>query len=344
MGGVVLDLYKINWLLAIEYETLKIQRNELDEILNEKKYSGNEKKILENILKNYKEIIDFIDETSTKNLSKDNLEYKRIGFVTRSILQPIYMLRNNKSSNSEELLYDIFDKTLKIKSYIIGCFFNSDVADERNKIIQIVSDLKVKVEEVDSIVTTNKLLSDDLRNKTINQIYTKDSSKFKKIAIIYEAAFYILLFLMAFYFFGYHFEINTSFLSFKIGEHISSLNKPEFYIQKISLIILTSSLAAFFLKRSFMSRRLADEAYRTAHEIDGLPRYMIGLPNELKEKIRFDLAYKYFGNGIHHESYTGSENLMHENIKANTEFFKVVKDLTPKVEAAKEEKAAKDAV
>ena len=47
----------------------------------------------------------------------------------------------------------------------------------------------------------------------------------------------------------------------------------------------------------------------------------------MKEKIRFDLAYKYFGNGIHHESYTGGENLMHENMKANTDFIMAVKDL-----------------
>jgi len=52
------------------------------------------------------------------------------------------------------------------------------------------------------------------------------------------------------------------------------------------------------------------------------------MPDEMKEKLRFDLAYKYFGNGIHHDSYTGGENLMHENIKANTEFLKSVKDLS----------------
>jgi len=49
---------------------------------------------------------------------------------------------------------------------------------------------------------------------------------------------------------------------------------------------------------------------------------MKDLPQEIQDKIHFDLAYKYFGNGIYHENYTGGENLMHENIKENTEFFK----------------------
>ena len=91
-----------------------------------------------------------------------------------------------------------------------------------------------------------------------------------------------------------------------------------------------------------MNRRLADDAYRTAKELDALPRYMAGMPNEMKEKIRFDLAYKYFGNGIYHESYTGGENLMHENIKANTDFIKAIKDASAAIpENKKVEKGEK---
>lgn len=66
---------------------------------------------------------------------------------------------------------------------------------------------------------------------------------------------------------------------------------------------------------------------------------MEGMSDEMKEKIRFDLAYNYFGNGIHHESYTGGENLMHENIKANTDFIKAVKDLSPKAEKTEKDKS-----
>ena len=34
-----------------------------------------------------------------------------------------------------------------------------------------------------------------------------------------------------------------------------------------------------------MNRRLADDAYRTAKELDALPRYMEGMSEEMKEKM-----------------------------------------------------------
>jgi hypothetical protein len=38
-----------------------------------------------------------------------------------------------------------------------------------------------------------------------------------------------------------------------------------------------------------MNRRLADDAYRTAKELDALPRYMEGMPEEMKEKFALTL-------------------------------------------------------
>ncbi|MNY93322.1 hypothetical protein D3C78_97320 [compost metagenome] len=201
----------------------------------------------------------------------------------------------------------------------------------------IIDDLNKKKIELETKIQENEILSDDLKNKKVNEIFEDDSEKFKNLARRYEIAFYIALAFLFLYFFGWYIEIDTANFKFKFAEQFYENHTPTFYVQKISLIILSTTLAAFLLKRSFMNRRLADEAYRTAKELDALPRYMEGMPEEMKEKIRFDLAYKYFGNGIHHESYTGGENLMHENIKANTDFIKAVKDLSPKVEVPKAE-------
>ncbi|MDC4542050.1 hypothetical protein NQ781_18505, partial [Acinetobacter baumannii] len=162
------------------------------------------------------------------------------------------------------------------------------------------------------------------------------SNKFKRIALFYEIAFYIILFFMFLYFFGWYIDINTESIKFKLAEQFHGNHTPTFYVQKISLLILSTTLAAFLLKRSFMNRRLADEAYRTSKELHALPRYMAGMSFELKEKIRFDLAYKYFGNGIHHDSYTSGENLMHENIKANTDFIRSVNDFKKPNESTSE--------
>lgn len=191
----------------------------------------------------------------------------------------------------------------------------------------IINSLNLQKDDLEKTINQNKILSDDLKNKKVNEIFEDDSEKFKILARRYEIAFYLALAFLFLYFFGWYIEIDIANFKFKIAEQFHGNYTTTFYVQKISLLILSTTLAAFLLKRSFMNRRLADDAYRTAKELDALPRYMEGMPDEMKEKIRFDLAYKYFGNGIHHDSYTGGENLMHENIKANTDFIKAVKDI-----------------
>lgn len=226
--------------------------------------------------------------------------------ITESYNSPVF-------NTVESFLNNIFGVLHSVK-------FRSDI---ENTIINFNKDSSKLNDKVSHIETS----LDDLKNIDVHNIFKNDSDKFKKIARIYEAAFYITLFFMFSYFSGWFVDINTKFLKFKMAEQFYGNQTSTFYIQKVSILILSTTLAAFLLKRSFMNRRLADEAYRTSKELDALPRYMSGMSPELKEKIRFDLAYKYFGNGIHHDSYTSGENLMHENIKANTDFFKVVNDL-----------------
>ena len=213
---------------------------------------------------------------------------------------------------------------------------------ERNKeITEELNDILIKKEELEKNLSEIEIIKDDLKNKKVNEIFEDDSIKFKKIARIYEFLFYLIVLIAGLYFLGLTFYIvgfDYKYLSIDFPEKIHGNISAEFYIQKISFLVLSTTLAAFLLKRSFMNRRLADEAYRTAKELDALPRYMEGMPDEMKEKIRFDLAYKYFGNGIHHDSYTGGENLMHENIKANTEFMKVVKGVPSTTDESKADK------
>lgn len=310
-------------------DNLKGQKKELIELKSSDFMSPRDLLVVDEILNIYDEIIITLESNILSHKASEiplDLDAIYIAFIANSI----DIRKINEDVNVVDFksnLYDILDLIYKIKSYLTGYFSNKKIISETETAASLIKNVEDKVGEVKDLVEQNKLLGEDLRNRTIHQIYDEDSKKFKKTARLYEIAFYMLLLLLAFYLFGYHFEINTQYFTFKLAEHFDDSNKTAFYIQKISLIILSSTLAAFLLKRSFMNRRLADEAYRTAKEIDGLPRYMVGLPEEMKEKIRFDLAYKYFGNGIHHESYTGGENLMHENMKANTDFIMAVKDL-----------------
>ncbi|MEI1682327.1 hypothetical protein V8P49_14050 [Acinetobacter baumannii] len=268
------------------------------------------------ILEAYKDVVEFDDTTLI------------------SIGASIIYLRDkiNDFQLSEEERYYEYLSIIQGNLYTILSLIQKvrrlyELEDFNIKADNIISELKDKNKNLEEMISNNLILNQDLKNKKVHEIFSDDSENFKKLAKRYETAFYIVLALLFLYFFGWYIEVNTNNFKFKLAEQFYENHSAIFYIQKISLLVLSTTLAAFLLKRSFMNRRLADEAYRTAKELDALPRYMEGMPEEMKEKIRFDLTYKYFGNGIHHESYTGGENLMHENIKANTDFIKAVKDL-----------------
>ncbi|MDC4894509.1 hypothetical protein NQ965_18870, partial [Acinetobacter baumannii] len=131
-----------------------------------------------------------------------------------------------------------------------------------------------------------------------------------------------------------------------LGLHIgfpSKLNNSgniSFYIQKISVLVLSSTLAGFLLKRSFMNRELFQEAYRVAQELNALPPYIQSFSQDIQDKVRLDLTYKYFGRDYNsnNSNEKGSDNFMAENIKANTEFLKALKDISSsKVDKVKTE-------
>ncbi len=271
--------------------------------------------------------------------SLETLYPSTIRSVNKTFNENIKILKNLKFD--EYLKLNLSNVSLDLK--VLYNHLLKDVEIEKLKELRIleskkIENLELKNKQFDKKIKEIEVIKDDLKNKKVNEIFEDDSEKFKKLAKIYEIAFYISLAFLFLYFFGWYIEINTNIFKLKLAEQFYENHSTIFYIQKISLLVLSTTLAAFLLKRSFMNRRLADEAYRTAKELDALPRYMEGMPDEMKEKIRFDLAYKYFGNGIHHDSYTGGENLMHENIKANTEFMKIVKGVPSTTDETKADK------
>ncbi|EPL4222727.1 TPA: hypothetical protein ACVB6Z_003003 [Acinetobacter baumannii] len=314
-------------------ERLENQKENLSNFLKSP-HIVNDKELSKNVTRIYRFYIEIIAKLkySEKVIYLRSPFYEDLGVIESNInsleglISHYFTVKNEKSeyvfkepSNSpifsaiESHLNNLINLLNSLRDKMI-------VLEELNKI----NEDKIKLDEKVLHLETSL---DDLKNIEIHTIFEEDSNKFKKTARLYEFAFYVVIFSMFLYFFGWFVDIETEKFKFKLAEQFHGSHTATFYLQKISLLVLSTTLAAFLLKRSFMNRRLADEAYRTSKELDALPRYIAGLPTELKDKIRFDLAYKYFGNGIHHESYTGGENLMHENIKANTDFIKAVKDL-----------------
>lgn len=294
-------------------------------------------------------IIQYFDEVVDQISIILNIEDFKFNYPTRVFdiiidsLNGLIFNDNNYIDDRDNTLINVFNELHRLSLILENEISAIEQSQSYKKAANTLNILESQQEELKNKLREVDLIRKDLENKKVNEIFEDDYEKFKKLAKLYEFSFYIALLLLFLYFFGLYIEIDTANFKFKFAEQFHGNHTPTFYVQKISLLILSTTLAAFLLKRSFMNRRLADDAYRTAKELDALPRYMEGMPEEMKEKIRFDLAYKYFGNGIHHESYTGGENLMHENIKANTDFIKAVKDLTPKAEVPKADKAPKDA-
>ncbi|WP_151810384.1 hypothetical protein [Acinetobacter bereziniae] len=309
--------------------SFEIQKKEINEIVE----AHGINRLNENSLVYFKEINHLFNEICDYIIFKDSFDAFFHTVIQKTIDDNYSAYNFEYDEEIDMLLMAVFKNLVILNSIInkekdVNFLFemNKDFKNELNKLVK-------KKEELEKNLFEVQVIKDDLKNKKVNEIFEDDSKKFKLIARFYEMAFYLIVTVLIIYFLGLTFYVNNfNFLFVDAGfpEKIHGNLSPEFYIQKISLLILSTTLAAFLLKRSFMNRRLADDAYRTAKELDALPRYMEGMSDEMKEKIRFDLAYKYFGNGIHHDSYTSGENLMHENIKANTDFIKAVKDLSPK--------------
>ncbi|EOE4589370.1 hypothetical protein ACKC6H_002744 [Acinetobacter baumannii] len=263
-------------------------------------------------------IIDNLYENKNVVISDFNLK-----FILVKIDVVIRLIKNIQNSSSEEV-WKKYDE-------IYSALMSIDNVLENIISVQRSEELKKSAENYfisfEENIRNSDILLNDLQNYLVHDVYDSEWRRFNKIAFRYEVAFYVVLILLAAYFFGWYVDLNTSFIKFKFAEQFYGNHSAGFYIQKISLLILSTTLMAFLLKRSFMIRRLADESYRTAKELKAIAPYISGLPLEMKQKFQFDMGYKYFGNHINHESYTSGENLMHENIKANTDFIKAVNDL-----------------
>lgn len=253
-------------------------------------------------------------------------------FILRKLKKILFLLDDkhkdiNIRENLISILYEIhndfdeIEKTIDINQRVKQTkeFWSKALNNER--------EIREKAESVDTILNY-------LRQNQSQKIYIGEADKFKKLAFIYESFFYALIFLMFIYFSGLTIYIpDFNFIGLHIGfpAKLGNTGNISFYIQKISVLVLSSTLAAFLLKRSFMNRELFQEAYRIAQELNALPPYIQSFSQEVQDKIRFDLTYKYFGrdyNSNNNGNDKGSDNFMAENIKANTEFLKALKDIS----------------
>ncbi|NNH78274.1 hypothetical protein HLH17_11455 [Acinetobacter sp. ANC 5380] len=284
----------------------------LKEILSQKDLSIEEKDVIESLEKQINSI-----EELNKEIIFDPKTPTFFKHLTSKFLQVIYKVEHFKGDSRLDPLLELEDILTKILKYLEDLKEQQIVKTIRIRNKELMSSLEENNNLTNEYLTKSKVLVDDLRNTTLKEIYDDEYRSHNRIAFIYELVFYCLIFFMLFYFMG----IIELFPNMKVQHGI------DFYIQRISILVLSTTLAAFLLKRSFANRKIAMEAFKTAKELVALPRFIEPLPQETQDKIRFDLAYKYFGNNIEVSKHNDESNLMAESIKANTEFLKAMKEI-----------------
>ncbi|MFW1762353.1 hypothetical protein [Acinetobacter calcoaceticus] len=248
-----------------------------------------------------------------------------------------YIEKMNNKTELLEKLSDIYYMLEEITVFI-------DTHENFYKIQELADGSLISDNEIKKNLDSSKIIINHLRHDQTFKIYNGEADRFKRYAFNYEVTFYLLVVVMFVYFSGltiYVPDFNIGNLYFGFPSKKVGSGNTVFYIQKISVLVLSSTLAAFLLKRSFMNRELFQEAYRVAQELETLPSYIEPFSKEIREKIRLDLAYKYFGreyNSGSNGNDKSSENSMAENIKANTEFLKALKDISiSKIDKGKSE-------
>ncbi|HFF4507846.1 TPA: hypothetical protein ACGDML_002061 [Acinetobacter baumannii] len=247
---------------------------------------------------------------------------KSVNIFIRSYIDKI----NNKTELLEKLS-DIYYMLEEITVFI-------DTHESFYRIQELADSSSISDNEIKKNLDSSKIIINHLRHDQTFKIYNDEADRFKRYAFNYEVTFYLLIVAMFIYFSGltiYIPDFKIGDLSFGFPSKIITSGNTVFYIQKISVLVLSSTLAAFLLKRSFMNRELFQEAYRVAQELETLPSYIEPFSKEIQEKIRLDLAYKYFGreyNSGSNGNDKSTDNSMADNIKANTEFLKALKDIS----------------
>lgn len=187
---------------SLKYVQIKNQTKKLEEALeyfkkNNKVQEKNEN-TLKKVLENFNEISSIIinDKYGKLNYgdSVGDLDLDYISFVLGNVLEQF-----NKSLSNyqvEEFIYNISDILERLKFYIMSYIFNNKMLLETERARLNIQDIESKMQEVTQFIQENKILSEDLRNKTIHQIYNEESKKFNNIARNYEVSFYILLMIL----------------------------------------------------------------------------------------------------------------------------------------------------
>lgn len=106
-----------------------------------------------------------------------------------------------------------------------------------------------------------------------------------------------------------------------------SLSTIEFWILKVSILLVGVTLVSYFLKQSSHYQHLSDQNYQTQVELQAYPSFMESIPSNEAASVRKELALKYFGRELDGSTHKDMSNLVSDQIKSTTEMVKATTDI-----------------
>lgn len=300
-----------------------------------------ERAIINSKVKSFKErkekVISNLEQLKT-NPKLEKLVNNKNKEMFNSISTTINKLKNGIHHYEEVLILDYLSENISQINRIV----ESEIADKEAQINYYLSEMSsfverfVHIKESFQTFTTTTLsnailevhteLSDFRRLRSIadtaltESIYNKAVEKYRELESKYRGYFYkgigvVLLFAITLLIFK---QCLISWFS---------LNTIEFWVLKVSILVVGVTLISYFIKQSSHYQRLADQNYQTQVELQAYPSFMESIPSNEAASVRKELALKYFGRELDGSAHKDMSNLVCEQMKSTTEMVKAATDI-----------------
>lgn len=214
------------------------------------------------------------------------------------------------------------DREVKINYYLteISSFIERFINIKENFQTFTANTLSNSIIEVQEELSGFRRLRNIADTALTENIYNKAVEKYNKLETQYRKYFYkgigVILFLAI---------ILLIFKKFLISWF--SLSTIEFWILKVSILLVGVTLVSYFLKQSSHYQHLSDQNYQTQVELQAYPSFMESIPSNEAASVRKELALKYFGRELDGSTHKDMSNLVSDQIKSTTEMVKATTDI-----------------
>lgn len=216
---------------------------------------------------------------------------------------------------------------------------NENLIKTNNKNDELTLKLSRSNEELQNVtVEKNRIQAELLQfeNEPTTTAYDKAAEKYSGLHGMFRNCFYCSLAGIIFIIFImiYLKSYIISSIDFTLLNNNNS-GQVEYWIIKISLMLIGMTLANYFLKQSSHYQRLADQHHQTSVELKAYPYFMNSVPLEHSIEIRKELALKYFGKEIDSASHKNMSNLISDQMKSTTDMVKATTDVIKNINIQK---------